>query len=202
MHLFEVVSCIKTPVHPIQSVRIQLLTWPRPKSCSKTLETKLYTSTSLEIAKQLCEKKGPLLEQSLEAKYHCQSPSDWGSMRDLTSWGLNDPKKGEKSAQNYMGGAAQLPEKSGTTASKVTVGNTLRHHGLESCITRNVLLLKPAHVKARLKFANDHLDDPDESWENAMWTNETKIELFGHNSINRVWRKKNDDHPYCEAWRW
>jgi len=24
-------------------------------------------------------------------------PSDWGSMQDLTSWGLNDPKKGEKS---------------------------------------------------------------------------------------------------------
>jgi len=36
MHLFEVVSCIKTPVHPIQSVKIQLLTWPRPKSCPKT----------------------------------------------------------------------------------------------------------------------------------------------------------------------
>ncbi|CAM4662369.1 unnamed protein product [Leuciscus chuanchicus] len=28
-----------------------------------------------------------------EAKHDCQSPSDWGSMLDLTSWGLNDPKK-------------------------------------------------------------------------------------------------------------
>jgi len=42
-----------------------------------------------------------------EAKHDCQSPSDWGSMQDLTSWGLNDPKKGEKSAQNYTGGAGQ-----------------------------------------------------------------------------------------------
>jgi len=33
-----------------------------------------------------------------EAKDDYQSPSDWGSMQDLTSWGLNDPKKGEKSS--------------------------------------------------------------------------------------------------------
>jgi len=25
-----------------------------------------------------------------EAKHDCQSPSDWGSMQDLTSWGLSD----------------------------------------------------------------------------------------------------------------
>jgi len=43
-----------------------------------------------------------------------------------------------------------------------------------------VPLLKPAHVKAHLKFANDYLDDPEESWEKVMWSDETKIELFGH----------------------
>ncbi|XP_056113424.1 scavenger receptor cysteine-rich type 1 protein M130-like [Rhinichthys klamathensis goyatoka] len=92
-------------------------------------------------------------------------------------------------------------KRAGTTVSKVTVGNTLRCHGLKSCMARKVPLLKPAHVKARLKFANDHLDDPEESWEKVMWSDETKIELFGHNSTNRVWRKKNDEyHPYCEAW--
>jgi len=42
-----------------------------------------------------------------EAKHDCQSPSDWGSMQDLASWGLNDPKKGEESPQNYTGGAGQ-----------------------------------------------------------------------------------------------
>jgi len=47
-----------------------------------------------------------------EAKHDCQSPSDWGSMQVLTLWGLKDLKKGEKSAQNYTGGAGQWPEKS------------------------------------------------------------------------------------------
>ena len=87
-------------------------------------------------------------------------------------------------------------KRAGTTVSMVTVGNTLRRHGLKSCMARKVPLLKPAHVKARLKFANDHLDDPEESWEKVLWSDETKIDLFGHNSTKRVWRKKNDAyHP-------
>ncbi|KAI3366944.1 hypothetical protein L3Q82_009590 [Scortum barcoo] len=58
-----------------------------------------------------------------------------------------------------------------------------------------VPLLKPAHVQACLKFANDHLDDPEEAWEKVMWSDETKIELFGMNSTC-VWRKKKDEyHP-------
>uniref|UniRef100_A0A3B4BIK8 Uncharacterized protein n=1 Tax=Periophthalmus magnuspinnatus TaxID=409849 RepID=A0A3B4BIK8_9GOBI len=86
-------------------------------------------------------------------------------------------------------------KRAGITVSKVTVSNTVRHHGLKSCMARKVHLLKPAHVQARLKFANDHLDDPEESWEKVMWSDETKTELF--NSTHPVWRKKNDDeyHP-------
>ncbi len=41
-------------------------------------------------------------------KINCQSPSDWGSMQDLTLWSFNDHKKGEESAQNYTGGSCQL----------------------------------------------------------------------------------------------
>jgi len=40
------------------------------------------------------------------------------------------------------------------------------------------------------------MDDPGEDWENIMWSDETKIELFGKNSTHRVWRKKNAElHP-------
>ncbi|KAK6298276.1 hypothetical protein J4Q44_G00313310 [Coregonus suidteri] len=85
-------------------------------------------------------------------------------------------------------------KRAGTTVSKKTISNTLRRHGLKSCSTRKVPLLKPAHVQARLKFANDHLDDPEEEWEKVMWSDETKIELFGLNSTRRVWRKKKDEY--------
>ncbi|KAJ8416788.1 hypothetical protein AAFF_G00326660 [Aldrovandia affinis] len=57
-------------------------------------------------------------------------------------------------------------------------------------IMRKVPLLKKAHLQARLKFANEHLDDSEEAWEKVLWSDETKIELFGINSTRRVWRKK------------
>ena len=75
----------------------------------------------------------------------------------------------------------------GTTVTKRTISNTLHREGLKSCCARKVPLLKKAHVQACLKFAKEHLDDPEEAWEKVMWSDETKIELFGINSTRRVW---------------
>src|SRR4029434_8102219 len=52
----------------------------------------------------------------------------------------------------------------GTTVTKKTIGNTLRRNGLY-CRSRKIPLLKEAHVQARLKFANEHLNDSKEDWE-------------------------------------
>ncbi|KAI4874303.1 hypothetical protein NFI96_003226 [Prochilodus magdalenae] len=75
----------------------------------------------------------------------------------------------------------------GTTVSTVTVGNTLRPRSLKSRMARKVPLLKPAHLQARLKLAHDHLDDPEESWKKALWSDVL-------NSTCHVWRTKNDEH--------
>ncbi|KAK3544428.1 hypothetical protein QTP86_011160 [Hemibagrus guttatus] len=87
-------------------------------------------------------------------------------------------------------------QRAGTKVTKATISNTLRRQGLKSCSARRVPLLKPVRVRARLKFAREHLDDPEEDWENVIWSDETKIELFGKNSTCRVWRRKNAElHP-------
>ncbi|KAJ4941074.1 hypothetical protein JOQ06_027361 [Pogonophryne albipinna] len=87
-------------------------------------------------------------------------------------------------------------QRAGTKVTKATISNTLRRQGLKSCSARRVPLLKPVHVQARLKFAREHLDDPEEDWENVIWSDETKIELFGKTSTRRVWRRKNAElHP-------
>ncbi|KAJ4940165.1 hypothetical protein JOQ06_026474, partial [Pogonophryne albipinna] len=87
-------------------------------------------------------------------------------------------------------------QRAGTKVTKAIISNTLRRQGLKSCSARRVPLLKPIHVQARLKFAREHLDDPEEDWENVIWSDETKIELFGKNSTRRVWRRKNAElHP-------
>ncbi|KAI4872382.1 hypothetical protein NFI96_033651 [Prochilodus magdalenae] len=50
-----------------------------------------------------------------------------------------------------------------------------------------------------LSLPHDHLDDPEESWEKALWSD-------GLNSTLCFWRTKNGEyhpyHPYCEAWGW
>ncbi len=70
----------------------------------------------------------------------------------------------------------------GTIVTKKTIGNALRHEELKSCSARKVPLLKKAHVQARLKFAHDS----EENWVKVLWSDETKIELFGINSTRRV----------------
>ncbi len=69
-------------------------------------------------------------------------------------------------------------QRAGTKVTKATISNTLRRQGLKSCSARRVPLLKPVHVQARLKFAREHLDDPEEDWEDVIWSDETKIELL------------------------
>ncbi len=59
--------------------------------------------------------------------------------------------------------------------------------GLKSCRPRKVPLLKKAHLQDRLKFANDSK----ENWVKVLWSDETKIQLFGINSTRRVWRRRN-----------
>ncbi len=62
------------------------------------------------IAKQLGEKVttvGANILKWKETQNNCESPSDWGSMQDLTSWSFNDHENGEESAQNYTGGSCQ-----------------------------------------------------------------------------------------------
>ncbi len=89
------------------------------------------------------------------------------------------------------GGPSEWPAESWDQSNKGYISNTLRRQGLKSCSARRVPLLKPVHVQARLKFAREHLDDPEEDWENVIWSDETKIELFGKNSTCCVWRRKN-----------
>ncbi len=75
----------------------------------------------------------------------------------------------------------------GTIVTKKTIGYTLCCEELKSCSARKVPLLKKAHVQSRLKFANDS----EENWVKVLWSDETKIQLFGINSTRRVWRRSN-----------
>ncbi len=84
-------------------------------------------------------------------------------MQDLTSWSFNDHENGED------------------------LVNDLGHCAVKDCNpAARCPLLKKAHVQASLKFASEHLNDSEENWVKVLWSDETKIELFGINSTRRI----------------
>lgn len=77
----------------------------------------------------------------------------------------------------------------GIKVTKRTISNELHKNSLKSRIPRNAPLLLKRHRDARLKFVREHKDKEYSFWEKVLWTDETKIELFGHNYRNHVCRK-------------
>ncbi|CDQ73359.1 unnamed protein product [Oncorhynchus mykiss] len=61
-----------------------------------------------------------------------------------------------------------------------------------SIFTRKKPLLPNLHKEPRLRFATAHGVKDCTFWRNVLWSDETKIELFGHNGHRYVWRKKGE----------
>uniref|UniRef100_A0AAY5E977 Transposase Tc1-like domain-containing protein n=1 Tax=Electrophorus electricus TaxID=8005 RepID=A0AAY5E977_ELEEL len=75
----------------------------------------------------------------------------------------------------------------GTLVSINTISNILHRNGLHSRRARKVPLLSKHHVKACLKFAHDHLEESEADWFKVLWSDETKIEVFGADHTRGVW---------------
>lgn len=50
------------------------------------------------------------------------------------------------------------------------------------------------HVQARLKFATEHVNDPEKAREKVLWTGEIKIVFFGSDVARCVWRKRKAEY--------
>ncbi|KAK3522985.1 hypothetical protein QTP86_010494 [Hemibagrus guttatus] len=80
----------------------------------------------------------------------------------------------------------------GGNISRQTVQQTLHTAGFHGRRPRRTPLLQISHTKARLAFANAHLDKEEDFWSSVLWSDETKIVLFGHNDVAFIWRKKGE----------
>ena len=61
------------------------------------------------------------------------------------------------------------------------MSNEMLKKGLKSGRPKKTPLQLKQHRNARLKFVRQHKEKENSFWERALWTDETKIELFGHN---------------------
>ncbi len=57
---------------------------------------------------------------------------------------------------------------------------------------QKVPLKSRRHLAARLKFARALVSDSRAQWDKVLWSDETKIKLFGHNTKKTIWRKKGE----------
>ena len=77
----------------------------------------------------------------------------------------------------------------GEPSRRTTISAALHQSGLYSRVDRRKPLLSKRHMTARLKFAKKHLNDSQNMRNKILWSDETKIELFGLNAKLHVWRK-------------
>uniref|UniRef100_A0A8C5PSH6 Transposase n=1 Tax=Leptobrachium leishanense TaxID=445787 RepID=A0A8C5PSH6_9ANUR len=80
----------------------------------------------------------------------------------------------------------------GASVSVRTIHRHLNELKLYGRGPRRTPLLTQRHKKARLQFAKMYLSKPKSFWENVLWTDETKIELFGKAHHSTVYRKQNE----------
>ncbi len=61
-----------------------------------------------------------------------------------------------------------------------------------SCIFGSIFNFFRKHLAVRLKFARAHINNFCGQWDKVLWSDEAKIELFGHNTPKMIWCKKGE----------
>ncbi len=157
-------------------------TMTKTKELSKDTRNKIVDlhqagKTESAIGKQLGVKKstvGAIIRKWKTYKTTDNLPRS-GAPRKISPRGVKMiTRTVSKNPRTTRGDLVNDLQRAGTKVTKATISNTLRRQGLKSCSARRVPLLKPVHVQARLKFAREHVDDPEEDWENVIWSDETK----------------------------
>ncbi|KAG2468594.1 TCB1 transposase, partial [Polypterus senegalus] len=77
---------------------------------------------------------------------------------------------------------------------RTTISAAIHQLGLYGRVARRKPLLSKRHMPARLEFAERHLKDSQTMRNKILWSDETKIELFGVNARRHIWRKPGTAH--------
>ncbi len=127
------------------------------------------------------------------------------------TFGTNLPRAGRPAKLSYRGRRALVREvkknpkitvaelqrcirEMGESCRKSTITAALHQSGLYGRVARRKPPLSARHMKACMEFAKKHLKDSKMVTNKILWSDETKIELFGLNSKRYVWRKPGTAH--------
>ncbi len=90
--------------------------------------------------------------------------------------------------------AAEVEGVGGQPISAQTIRHTLHQIGLHGYRPRRKPLLKMMHKKSRKQFAEDKQTKDMDYWNHVLWSDETKINLFGSDGVKRVWRQPGEEY--------
>lgn len=110
------------------------------------------------------------------------------SVRQVHNLALQDRRKSAASI------AEEVSATSGQSVSAQTIRRTLHQVGLHGRRPRRKPLLKLVHKHARLRFAETHKSKPMNYWQHILWSDETKINLFGSDGVQFVWRRPDEQY--------
>ncbi len=90
--------------------------------------------------------------------------------------------------------AAEVEGVEGQPVSTQTIRRTLHQIGLHCCHPRRKPLLKMMQKKACKQFAEDKQTNDMDYWNHVLWSDETKINLFGSDGVKRVWWQPGEEY--------
>ncbi len=90
--------------------------------------------------------------------------------------------------------ALEVAEVEGQLVSAQTIRHTLQQVGLHGRRPRRKPLLKLAHKKAFKQFAEDNLAKSTNYWNHVLWSDESKVNLFGSDGVQHVWWRPGEEY--------
>ncbi len=129
----------------------------------------------------------------MEKTWNSGEPSqDWPADQNYSKSANDDSsKRSQKTPQQHLKNCRPHLPSVKVSVHDSTIRKRLGKNGLHGRVPRPKLLLSKKNIKAHLSFARKHLDDPQDFWENTLWTDETKVELFGRCVSHYIWHKSN-----------
>lgn len=118
--------------------------------------------------------------------------SSGGRPKKLTTANIFYTKRAIRTGKikNAVQASKTLSTLNNDTITPQTVRNALKSTGMISVAKQRKPLLVARHRKARLEFAERHLDWTVEDWKKVVWSDETKINRFGSDGRDQVWIDK------------
>uniref|UniRef100_A0A803J782 RBR-type E3 ubiquitin transferase n=1 Tax=Xenopus tropicalis TaxID=8364 RepID=A0A803J782_XENTR len=129
------------------------------------------------------------------------SKIDEKTRRKLVREATKRPTATLKELQEYLAST-------GCVVHVTTISHIFHMSGLWGRVARRKPFLTKKNIQARLHFAKTHLKSPKSMWEKVLWSDETMVELFGHNSKKICLAQKQyctspkEHHTHSEAWWW